>query len=735
VDFLGRPSRFLQPIAPGLPPRSLVIAWLWAFLLIGASSVGAQGLAPDAPPATSQAVKSDRAALADPLTPWAERLSAAEALVAAAQGQTPGALEAIKRGLDDDLPTDASRAVLQALSACEGGPPNDGLVDAVLTMRSGLPSELEAAWARALGRYELERIADALAELAGDAQAPLEERRLAIRALGEHRALFAATLLIDLTSVNRLEQVQGWAFDALAELTHQPALGRDRAAWARWFNRASTLSASQWRRMLHENLLRQTRQREDVDKQMRDRLIQTQRALYRATEAERRPALLIQFLTDPLDQVRLLGLDLARQLAEDGGEFNEALREQLRSRLDDPLARIREESATLLGQLLDEKGADAMAARLSQGRELESSVRRAYLLALTQMPRAVALRTANDLLEDPALGALSAGALAAAHRAELGDDAFWAVVRDRVRKTLDGVDSPKSQAVTLLGLVIAPDDTDDWSRIGGWLNAEDERVREAAARAWAGSSRSLAVLAERSDDAVIRPIALKAVAERGTRKETLRAVAARRPTEPEDIRLWERAMVALAGKVDPGALLTTIDNLEDHNGETRLVREQMLTAAIDREDKPDPPTRDHLRLLVARAQVRVLDDAPALVVLDYEAALQHADQLTAPQRDDARRGLARAYLADRRVDDALATASAVLKPGDELTEDAGQDPLVDVLIDAAMQAAQQGRKDDAAKAVAGVRKLLGTAMSEPRETQLDEVQAEIDKEPPAEPAS
>ncbi|MFN3168401.1 MAG: hypothetical protein ACE37H_15185 [Phycisphaeraceae bacterium] len=674
-------------------------------------------------------------ALADPLTPWAERLSAAASLIDAAQAQSPGALDALARGLKDDRPVDARRAVLKAVCASDDAPPNGGLVDAVLALHADLPAELESPWAQALGRYELERVADTLAEVAGDEQAPLEKRRLAIRALGEHRALFAATLLMDLTSVNRLEQVQGWAFDALAELTHQPALGRDRAAWAAWYNRASTLSASQWRGMLHDNLLRLTRQREDIDKQMRDRLIQTQRALYRATEAQRRPALLVQYLSDPLEQVRLLGLDLARQLAEDGGEFAEPLRQELRARLDDPLARVREESAMLLGQLLDEKAADAMADRLSQGRELESSVRRAYLLALTQMPRAVALRTANDLLEDPALGALSAGALAAAHRAQLGDEAFWVGVRDRVRRSLRDVASPQAQAVTLLGLVIADDDADDWSRIGGWLSADDERVREAAARAWAGSSRSLAVLAERSDDAVIRPIALKAIAERGTRKQTLRAVAARRPTEPEDIRLWERAMVALAGKVEPDALLTTIDNLEDHNGETRLVREQMLTAAIDRADKPDPPTRGHLRLLIARAQVRVLDDAPALVVLDYEAALQHADQLTKPQRDDARRGLARAYLADRRVDDALATASAVLKPGDELIEDAEQDPLVDVLIDAAMQAAKQGRKNDAAKAVAGVRKLLGTTMTEPRETQLAEVQAEIDKEPPAEPTS
>ena len=49
--------------------------------------------------------------------------------------------------------------------------------------------------------------------------------------------------------------------------------------------------------------------------------------------------------------------------------------------------------------------------------------------------------------------------------------------------------------------------------------------------------------------------------------------------------------------------------------------------------------------------MRVLADAPALVILDYEAALQHADQLNEAQRYNARKGLAVAYFADSRIDD------------------------------------------------------------------------------------
>ncbi len=673
-------------------------------------------------------------ALRDGQTPWLLRQHAAEVLIELAREDRQGARDAAAGLLSDDQPKQTRRALLQSL-ARSARLPGGELPDAVLGMMTTLPAEWEADWSAVLGRYESQRIADQLAELAGDEQAGLEQRRLAIRVLGEHRRPFAADHLMGLTSVNRLEQVQGWAFDALANLSHQPGLGRDRAAWAKWYNDVREMKAEQWQRMLHENLLRLTRGKQTDGQQVLDRLIQSQRALYVATGPEQRPALLMQMLQDPLDPVRVLAVDLARQRAEDSGAFGEELRDQLRQRLDDPVARVREESATLLGQLLDEAAADAMAQRLAGGAELEASVRRAYLLALTQMPRAEALEPVFDLLGDVALQPAAAGMLAAGHRADLGDELFWERVRGSVRVSLEGVDAPRPQMVTLLGLVIAADDTDGWSRIGGWLNAENERVREAAARVWAGSERSLAVLAERSDDAVIRPIALRAIAERGERNETLSAVAARRPDEADDVRLWEQAMVALAGRVPPGMLLSAVEGLSDQSGETRQVREQMLTASIDRADKPDPPTRADLRLLIARAQVRVLADAPALVILDYEAALEHQGTLTAPQADQARRGLTNAYLADGRIDDALQTADDVLKPEGELIENAAADGLIDSLIASARQAAEQGRKGHATKLIAGVRRLLGESLPVGREAELKAVQAELDKPATDEPAS
>ena len=168
--------------------------------------------------------------------------------------------------------------------------------------------------------------------------------------------------------------------------------------------------------------------------------------------------------------------------------------------------------------------------------------------------------------------------------------------------------------------------------------------------------------------------------------------------------------------------------LAEGNGETRQVRERMLTAAISRDDLPDPPTPDMLRLLIVRAQVRVLSDAPALVVLDYEAALEHAELLTDEQRGVALRGLTLAYLADRRLEDAFNQAATLLKPEGELVEGAAADPLVEGLIASARSAAAQGRKDDAAQVLSGIRTLLGQAISADLDAVLLEVQAEIERE-------
>ena len=536
---------------------------------------------------------------------------------------------------------------------------------------------------------------------------------------------------MELTSVNRLPQVQAWAYDALANLSHQETLGQDRAAWAKWYNQGSGLNATQWQRMLHANLLKQVRGKQETESRVQERLIQTQRALHRATPPDQRPALLVELMQEPLGETRLLAMDLMRQRAEDGGEFGALLREQLRKMLDDELAKVREDSATLLGQLLDANGADMIATRLASGGEGDAGVERAYLVALTQMPRAQAMSPGFEMLENPLLQSQAAGMLAASHRAGQGDEDYWKEVRDRVRDLLEDVASPKAQMVTLLGLVIEADDDKSWERIAGWVSAKDDSVRAAAARVWAGSDRPLAILANRSDDPVIRPIALRAIAERGEQVETFKAVASRRPTVAEDIRQWEQALVAMAGRVEPATVLDVFNTLDSGNGQTRQVRQRLLTAAIDRSAEEDPPSSARLSMLLARARVRVLADAPALVVLDYEAALQHADEPNEAQRYNARKGLALAYFADARVDDTVELVSDLLKPDGTIVNDANKSPLLEELLEVAKDAIDQGRASDAGKLVAGIRTIFGQSLTAANTERLAILEAQIKDATPA----
>lgn len=659
----------------------------------------------------------------------AELDRATTSLVRMSVFQIEGAEALMARLLAKDVPQQTRQATLKALDA-SAQLPGDAVAKALMGMLSDLPAELSEDWQSALARFEDKAITDWAEQVAADKTRHSNERRWAIGMMGQCRQPFAAGSLLELTDPQYGLEVQRWAYEALGRLSHLPGLGKDRDAWTQWYNEVRELDEAQWQRMLYVNLLKLSEDRDALALEVRDRLIETKRALYRATAPAQRPALLGQLMQDPLGAVRLLGLDLARQRAEDNGEFGPDLRQALRDRLDDPRARLREESATLLGQLLDGEAADAMAGRLDRGLELEPTVKQAYLNALTQMPRDKALEPAYKLLQNRGLGGSAAGMLAAAQRAGQGDIDFWKRVRERVKRVIADTEVPNPSVVTLFGLVIAPDDDAAWQRIDGWLDAEDERVRVAAATAWAGSERSLDVLAKRSADPVLRPIALKAATERGKTAHALKAVTARRPTELGDIRLWDQAMVAMASRVTPEALLETIDMLADNNGETRQIREQMLTASIEREGKPEDPSHDDVMLLLARATVRLLDNAPALVVLDYEAALMHADKLDPDVAAAAQRGLVDAYLADRRIEEAFKLAGSLLKPEGTLIEGASDHPLVADIASAASRAIERGRNEEAGQTLENLRKLLGSAVSAELDATLLKIEAKLEENAP-----
>jgi hypothetical protein len=630
------------------------------------------------------------------------------------------------------------QATLDALNTTRLEMPRGDLPDVLVGMRRRLPADLEQSWAAVLGRYELQRIAEELEVIARDQRAPLEQRRLAIIGIGHHRRAFAATVLMDLIDPGQRGEVQGWAFDALATLSHQPHLGRDRAAWQRWWDRAGGLNRTEWQRQLHESLLLLTAEQRAMDQRLRDRLVESQRQLYRATAEEDKPAVLASMIADAIEPIRNLGMDLSRRRLEDGGVFPEVVRTALRTALRDASPQVREQAAMLLGQLSDEPGVGIMADRLARGEETSGAVQRQYLLALRRIPNARAVEPAYEMLADRALQAEAAGALAAAAQAGLVDESTRRRVRERVLEGLVDVQIPRADIVLLLGRVLSDSDR-EWSRVEGWLDSSDDRVRDASARVWAGAGRPLEALARRCDDPVIRPVALRAIRERGDQPGTLLAIALKRPEDnAADLELWHQALVAMAPRVPPARLLTAIEEVRQHDADTRPVRLDMLTRAIERDGRPDPPDEPYLLLLLARAETQVLANASDLVVLDYEAALPYLDTLRPEDRDRLYRGLTAAYLAEQNTDKALDTAKLVLTDADGNPRPAANDDtLILAFVEAISRANAMGDKALARDTLAGLRELLGTGIPAELGLRLADLEREIDaaQDPPPAPGN
>lgn len=719
--------------------RRLRTALAGGCLVIGATVVLVAGSLPassqQSPPIIEQrdlpeSLREPFGALTGPSGDLSGRTAAALAIIADGSDEARTALAA---SLGNAYGTQVWHATLDALSTTHDALPEGELPDVILAMRTRVPADIEQVWVQALGRYELERIADQLEAIARDSRATPEQRRLAILALGHHRRAFAAEVLMDLIGVRNNPGVRGWAYEALGALSHQPNLGQDEAAWGAWWEDARRYDRTQWQRALHENLLLLTAEQRARDRQLRERLIQSQRALVSASRPEDRPQVIAGMLDDPLESIRNLGVSLARQQLEDGYEIPEALRGALRGSLDDASARVREQAAVLLGQLLDAQAATVMANRLAGGHENVAAVQRQFLLALSRMPSEGVVAPAYEMLADPALRAEAAAALAAAVEQGHVTDSMQGQIRDRVHESLENVQIPQPEIVRLLGQVIDEDD-ENWPRIIGWLDSGDDQVKDAAARVIAGSGRSLLVLAQRIDDPVIRPIALRAIEHHGSAAVTLASIILKRPDGPSDLALWESALVAMAARVPTDSLLESLEDLERMEKGTRATRVRMLVAATQRDGRPDPPSEYDLKLLLMLAKARQGGDAPRLRVNDYQAALPFLETLGDADRGELLRGLTQAYLDIGSTEEAFETARKVLfNDAGEVLADASTDPLMPVFTAAAQQALDLGQTDRAQAIVTGLRETLGTAITPELGLKLEQIQTAIDT-PPA-PAS
>ncbi len=688
------------------------------------------------------------------------RLKAARSLLATRHAAAPAALAA---ALDPAVPWVARQAVLRAVATTDDALPSGLWRPLAHLLTEPVPSELASDLGPALGRFNRAELRRYLAAGAVDETKPLAIRSQFIDALAHQREPDAAATLLGLTRRAESSVVQDAAFVGLATLTGREDLGRDRRGWEAWWAEASKLNSSAWHQALVSNFTRLRAEQQQADGRVADRLVALERAYYQASDTAQRPGVLIAMLGSPLRESRLLALDLAQnRLVEDAG-LDESLRVVLRSRLTDVDAHVRARAAIVLRDAADATAADMAAARLMDGSEPVVAVQSAFLRLLARLPRKQATSMVLDLLDDPVLRADAAGALGATARAGQLAPRQAVEAQERLRQILTpgltavsseegadlassgdpplisvsskipaGLDSP--QLVALLGQV---GDNSDWQRIEHWLDSDDPVIQQAAAQAWADLGRSLTTLAERADDPVIQPIVLRAAERDGQDAATLQRLAALPPSALRLIPAWERALVAMSGRVTPNELWLVLTQLDAARPDSdlerdRVLRERMLTAALDRGLKVQEPQRAYLNLRLARAQARRAAGEPDLAVSDFEKLLLDVDVLEPRRIEQLYRGLIPAYLDANRHQDAMALAEVFLKknslsaPGSPVKPNAiVDDPLLYTFVKAGRRAVELGRPGVGHDLLEGIRSLCpleGPAISDNLAERLAELE-------------
>ena len=684
----------------------------------------------------------------EPVLPIERRRQAVQSLVDHGDAAMIGELVAdLAPGADASF----HRVIAQALARRAQPPPEpfaQPLLDLLLVADEALVSDLAAA----LGRYQSTQVTRRLMAVARDPQAPVPQRCAAIRPLAFHRSQQTVAVLVQLASPDQPQAVARGAAEALALLTGIDGVGAAAGQWQLWWARYSDLPPARWYAFLADNLARRAALLERDNQRRGDRLLEVYRLLYRATSQEERQALLAALLADAAVSLRQLAIDLMRQRLNDQQVFGPALRAALLPALDDADASIRQGAARLLRDLGDEVGADAMERRLIAAQEQDPAVLSVYLLVMADQPRAEAIGPASALLANPDLRNEAAGVLVRAVELGFLGAAQQANLRLGLRRQIAADKPPEPKVIELLGYV---GDQDDWRRIEQWIDSDEDKVKQAAALAWARSDRSLCSLAQRAADPQIEPIVIAAAERRGREPRTLMALCAH-PPEPEQTRqAWQRALVAMAGRVTAAELLAADAALAGSQQPPGL-RRQMLSAAIaaalpgnsgpvprngvdpngpDANSTSTQPTDTAavVELLLRRAELRLASDEPKAAVADLALIAGRKWRLEDDQTGRHADLSMRAKLADADATGAFQIAGTVLNrarlQGNDAFDRAAV-ALAPVFLDAAKRHIAANQAENARAILAPLGAMVGSSLPAALKARMRQLEDQAGTSPP-----
>jgi len=308
--------------------------------------------------------------------------------------------------------------------------------------------------------------------------------------------------------------------------------------------------------------------------QLRRRVADQARQIFRLLSDDERSAWLASRLADPIPAVRLEAMRLAeQQLVDRPNLLDETVRASLLERLADPLSGMRRRATLLLRDLGHREAAGVAARRLAEGGEPDGPAAAAMLLTISRWPTVEAVPAAIDRLDAAEAGDAAAWMLTAAAEAGLLDEVERAQVRRLVRRIAKESGTTAAR-IRLIGKLA---NEDDWRWIEGLLEAPDEATRKAAAQAWAASSRPIEPLIARGQDPVIAPVMLLAVRERGGDAQLLRRLARLEPPTQELLESWGQTLEAVVVSAGPQA---TLEALRESSMSVDAKR-RVAAAAID----------------------------------------------------------------------------------------------------------------------------------------------------------
>ena len=658
----------------------------------------------------------------------------------------PQAIQLLGAELADAEDTQTRRLIATALVLLPHPPPVElapVLSDALL---NSSPPDTQPL-AGALGRYTDDSLTRNLASVAANPDQPSDRRHAAILALGHHRTTLAAGALIALIEPDaealpdHLEQA---VFTALESLSGRSSHVGNRHHWITWWQEHRHLSDREWFSAIAHNLtIDRTRIANEKDLVLA-RLVDTQRRLYRSLPQPDRPEALVRLLGDPLVAVRQLAIDLCVQRLIDTRPIGPEVLAALHPLLNDSSVDVRRRATQLAHDLADEPSAKIVARRVMEHADQDVSLLQTQLRLLARLPQPKAIPRALDLLEDSAVADDAAGFLAYAAEKDLLHDELAARAADLLRdRLMANPTSVRPQYVTLIAHIGT---TDDWDLIEGWLDSDDESVKLSAARVWANSSQPLQPLLDRTADPIIQPIVVTAARQRGKTAQTLLALLDHTPNQPQAVEGWERALLAIAGRVSTSAVIEA-DGVMAQRGVPLELREKILTAAIDRRPAANPMPSDSptdqgsiadnqnnqtdgfilSELLLTRAAIRQSAGKPARALEDYERVHQLDATLSSRLSDNYQFGRLDAYLATGRTNQALKVAEQIIRhtTGTEAAEQSvGR--VVDLFIKDVQRNLNAQELDRSRLVLAELRKLLDKSMSD----LLNQRLAELEDHPP-----